>query len=321
MNENENIDINNILTGKDPEPDTGPSNPDLKEIRFDGGRAPGDLNGGYRIIPAALVNGIIQDDAKGTLRGLYDHTATMGFAKINLQTNRYGASSAFPTDGLMYGTVHGDTSDRLRVYPEAYVIGGLNKAVTCAPRWAGSEKRILIPYTANMYNISHVTSPGPGMRANTSHSHLRWVKGDCVRICLGGITSGGLADWAFNADLMLGYNQDLMMPYPPGFLPVFVPQYGDTPLRRLQDEQLGRLMAAFMPWNRGFDSRDPMALQHLLEADSPELEEAVHDYAAEGRLGDYYVQEQWYNKVYDLYIKVLADTFIYLYSHSEPPRR
>ena len=151
---NENIDINNILTGKDPEPDTGPSDPDLKEIRFDRGRTPENLNGGYRIVPDILLGGIIHDEVKGLLRGLYDHSATVGFAKINLQANNYRDRSAFPKEGLSYGRVRGDKEDRFRVYPGAYVLGSLNKAVTCAPQWAQSEKRILVPYVANMYNMS-----------------------------------------------------------------------------------------------------------------------------------------------------------------------
>lgn len=320
------MDLNRILTGADADFDFQTSgDPDLKEIHFNG-RTPTTLEGGYRILNDKIVEGIVADDTKADLEGLLGLRRTVGVAKINLQTNNYTRKrrgrngeyefyplAAFPCDeAVEYGKVQNDTTDGRRVYPRALVIGSLDKAVTAAVKWRQSDRYLLIPYIANMYNVS-----GGSAEFHTSNGatrRLRWVAGQSVHICLGGITSGNLSDWAFNSDLMLNYDVDSMMPYPPGFLPVFVPQYGDNPLRRLQDAELARVLAGFMPslhWEHEYD-----VIRKLLCEYSPETELAVERYKdGAGELPAWYRENRVYDQVYELYTKILAHTFLNLWEN------
>lgn len=317
------MDLNKILTGDDPAFDLlSGSDPDLKEIRF-GGQTPATLEGGYRVINGMLIDGVIADDVKADLEGLAAKR-TVGIARINLQTNNYarsrdgaaaGPKMVFPCDeSVEYGKVANDFADRLRVYPRALVIGSLDKAVTAAVKWKQSGRYLLIPYIANIYNIS-----ASFMTLNDGlEKDLRWVSACQAHICLGGISSGNLSDWAFNSDLAAKCDGHRMAPCPPGFLPVFVPQYGDTPLRRLQDAELARVLTGFMPKLKG--ERNPRAVEQILCDSDPEIRNAVESYRdGAGGLPAGYRENKVYDRVYALYMKMLADTFLDIWDHSVKP--
>ena len=315
------MDLNKILAGDDPAFDLlSGSDPDLKEIRFSG-QAPATLEGGYRVISDMLIDGVIADDVKADLEGL-TAKRTVGIARIDLQTNNYfrnrsGAadSPAFPCDeSVEYGRVAYDFTDHLRVYPQALVIGSLDKAVTAAVKWKQSGRYLLIPYIANIYNIStSFRTPNDGLG-----KYLRWVSAYQAHICLGDIRSGNLSDWAFNSDLAAGYDGHKMASCPPGFLPVFVPQYGNTPLRQLQDAELARVLAGFMPKLKG--EQHPRTVERILCDSDPEIRNAVESYrGGAGELPAGYRENKVYDRVYALYIKMLADTFLDIWDHSVKP--
>lgn len=315
-------DINEIINGLSVFAGQPEADPDLKEVIFkNNDTIPSVLSGGYRVISSVLAGGILVNDAQGTLRGISSESK-VGIAKINLQTNNYNEGmsngrprASFPVDEAVdYGKVT-NARDMLRVYPGALVLGSLQKAVTAAIKWRNSDRYLLLPYVANIFEVS-----SQHRRYETEDGYhngdMRWVTMSTPNICLGGIKSGNLSDWAFNGDLRLGYQADRVAPCPPGFLPVFVPQYGLDQLRQLQDKELARMLVAFMPGRIG----DFNSVKTVLTQADPRIAEVVETYDdGRGYLPDFYTTEGLYNKVYALYTRIFAETFLKIWGSAVRP--
>lgn len=284
---------------------------DLKDLFPSLPVQPKTLQGGFRVLNPGLFESVLKEKTTGVLTDHLGNTATVGVVQSNLQTSNYRRyrCAPFPPDATVeYGTVQYDNEDRLRVWMGAYVLGDLRIYDSCAIRWKRSDRYLLIPYTANVYNM------------DTSHFKNRkyryvYVSG-YPRQCLGTIRSGGLEAVAYNRDLLISFEgNEWHETYPQGFIPVFWPERQDD-LALLQDHALGSFLGQFMP-----EEGNP-SIKEIILGKLPELGSMLKDFfdetattreqmeTAKDLIPEEYVTGGWSQKVYEVYISILAATYI-----------
>lgn len=284
---------------------------DLKDLFPNLTVQPRTLNGGFRVLYSGLYESVLKERVTGVLTDYRGKTAEVGVVQSNLQTANYRKfqCAPFPPDeAVEYGKVQYDNSDHLRIWVGAYVLGDLRIYDSCAIKWRDSTRYLLVPYTANVYNMD-VDFFGP-----RSCYRYVYVSG-YPRQCLGTIKSGGLEAVAYNRDLLADFDEERWGKYPHGFIPVFWPEK-KTDLATIQDDALGAFLGQFMP------NDDDESILPILEDQVPGISDLLHDFLheevvnkeaminARDLIPETYVQDGWSQKVYEAYIKILAATYV-----------
>lgn len=307
------MDINALLSGSFTF--CHKADPDLKKIVGEGS----DYRGGYRILNPGLFDFVLREECRGILTDYRGESVEIGVVQSDLQTPNYrlNGRAPFPSDAtLVYGKVQFDRKDDLRIWPGALVLGDLSVYDSCALKWRDSGRYLLVPYTANVYNmVSYCWSFKNDKDEYYRNAYRIVYPNGSVRQCLGSIKSGGLEAVAYNNDLMAGY-QPLYNVLPPvGFLPVFSAERPGNSLAEAQDLELGLFLAQFMP-----EADDAYSVQKILEQEIPGIAELTEAYRASGKIADLpegYAEDGTSQKVYETYIKVLAKTYIESYQAGE----
>lgn len=277
------------------------------------------FRGGYRVLNSELFGIMLQEECRGELTDYEGNTVEIGIVQSNLQTPNYRAlrTAPFPPDEtVMYGKVDNDRSDKLRIWPEALVLGSLSTYDSCAIRWRGSKRYLLIPYTANVFNMCAEHWAWTNDQGQRYRSVYRQVHpSGSVRQCLGSIKSGGLEAVAYNSDLMVDYYPEYNVLGPLGFLPVFSAEKPGDSLAEKQDRALALFLAQFMP-----EEDESEEVAEILEDEIPGITEATEAFRKSGDIADLpadYVTAGTSQKVYETYIKILASTYIRAYTAGE----